>query len=302
MHPLPKCQALPLPGQQVAFEIDGVERLRWHHGGEYPRPFFYPLAGPSGTSLTRMGHPGDFTHDHHRSVWFAHANVAGMDFWGEGGKSRIRQERWLAYDDRDGYAAMAVELGWYGPDGQKLIQHELVAAVTPLPQQELLIELQSTLTAIPNELTLGQSNFGLLAVRVAKNISGFFGGGVITSSAGRTGEAANFGEPAAWMDYSGPVRAGGREGITYMDHPTNLEHPPRWHVREDGWMGASICRLRPIELRPDSPFVVRYLLHVHRGAVDPHVASAHLASFSKLPPFAVVKATAKHTKFEIRRA
>jgi hypothetical protein len=70
---LPRCCALALPDHQVSLQIDGIERLRWHFGPSYPRPFFYPLVGPSGASLTRIGHPGAPNHDHHRSVWFAHA-------------------------------------------------------------------------------------------------------------------------------------------------------------------------------------------------------------------------------------
>src|SRR6187455_2140055 len=102
----PRCQALPLPDHQASFQIDGVERLRWHYGRQYPRPFFYPLVGPTGSSLTRMGHPGDFTHEHHRSIWFAHHAVAGADFWSEGKRTSIRQKEWLDYLDSDSEAAL----------------------------------------------------------------------------------------------------------------------------------------------------------------------------------------------------
>ncbi|MGB1817136.1 MAG: DUF6807 family protein, partial [Rubripirellula sp.] len=54
----PRCQVVPLPQKQVAFVVDGQERLRWHASDDAPRPFFFPLTGPSGLPLTRMGHPG----------------------------------------------------------------------------------------------------------------------------------------------------------------------------------------------------------------------------------------------------
>ena len=50
--PLPRCQVVPLADHQATFTVDGVERLRWHFGSAYPRPFFYPLVGPSGAILT----------------------------------------------------------------------------------------------------------------------------------------------------------------------------------------------------------------------------------------------------------
>src|SRR5688572_19845493 len=97
--PLPRFTLLPLPDHQVSFQVGGMERLRWHHGPQYPRPFFYPLVGPaSGRSLTRMGHPGAPDHDHHRSIWFAHNKVTGVDFWADN-KTRIVQRQWLAYED-----------------------------------------------------------------------------------------------------------------------------------------------------------------------------------------------------------
>ena len=77
----PRCQIVPLPDFQASFRIAGRERLRWHFNPHYPRPFFYPFIGPSGESLTRMGHPGAPNHDHHRSIWFAHAVAGGEDFW-----------------------------------------------------------------------------------------------------------------------------------------------------------------------------------------------------------------------------
>ncbi len=77
----PRCQIVPLAAHQVSIQIDGEEKLRWNAGRDYPRPFFFPFNGPSGHSLTRMGHPGAPNHDHHQSVWFAHNKVLGIDFW-----------------------------------------------------------------------------------------------------------------------------------------------------------------------------------------------------------------------------
>lgn len=69
LAPRNRCEILPLPDHQVSLRVDGGERLRWHYGSSYPRPFFFPLAGPSGIPLVRMGHPGAPDHDHHRGVW-----------------------------------------------------------------------------------------------------------------------------------------------------------------------------------------------------------------------------------------
>ncbi len=127
----PRCQVVPLAGQQFAFAVDGHERLRWHASGDAPRPFFFPLIGPSGLPLTRMGHPGAPNHDHHRSIWFAHHKVLGIDFWSDNSKAVIRQEQWLALEDGDRDARMAAQLKWYdGHDPAPLVQQQVVFVVS----------------------------------------------------------------------------------------------------------------------------------------------------------------------------
>lgn len=298
----PRCQILPLSDHQVAFQIDGTDRLRWHFGPSYPRPFLYPLLGPSGTSLTRIGHPGAPNHDHHRSVWFAHEKVQGVNFWSDGTTSRIRQKQWLAYHDGDAEMVMGVLLGWSdGHDPKDLLEQELVVAVRPGPDSETFVELQTTFRPTAETLEFGKTNFGFLAVRMAKHLAAHFGGGTITNSEGAVGEPANFGKPAKWMDYSGPSPKGGDEGITYHDHPSNPGHPNSWHVREDGWMGSSPCLNGPLTTTKKQPLMLRYLLHVHRGGADAERAAKVAAEFATLPRFEVVRATVKHEQFTIRR-
>ncbi len=164
---------MPQAGHQVSLQIDGVERVRWHYGDEYPRPFFFPFNGPSGTSLTRIGHPGAQNHDHHQSVWFAHNKVNGLDFWANGTGTQIRQKMWYAYEDGDAEAIMASVSGWFGPDGTEVLEQELVAALIPLPGNEHALEIQITMR-LPQDVAtvdLEKTNFGFLAVRVAKSLS-----------------------------------------------------------------------------------------------------------------------------------
>src|ERR1041385_1697976 len=73
------------------------DRLRVEINGELfteyvfkdtPRPYCYPLIGPDGVAMTRnwpmKDVPNeDHDHPHHRSLWFTHGEVNGIDFWGE---------------------------------------------------------------------------------------------------------------------------------------------------------------------------------------------------------------------------
>ena len=308
MHTFPRCQIVPLPDSQVGFMVDGQERLRWHSGSQYPRPFFYPFIGPTGSTLTRVGHPGAPNHDHHRSIWFGHHKVAGMDFWGDAAGTQVRQKQWLVYEDGDEEAVMAVRLAWYdGHDPQELLEQEVIAAVRPGDDQEVSLELQTTLRPQAATLELGQTNFGLLAVRVAKNISTHFGGGTLVDSEGRTGESGIFGQRARWVDYAGPVPGAdatslSTAGILYADHPMNVTYPSHWHVREDGWMGASLCMQTPVQLIKDDPLTLRYLLHAHRGPVDQGRFNALAEAFAGRRPFRLQRSSRKHRQFDVARA
>jgi len=317
---IPRCQIVPLAEHQVSLRIDGDERLRWHFGTDYPRPFFFPFIGPAGESLTRMGHPGAPNHDHHQSVWFAYDKVLGISFWNNISPATIRQKEWLCYEDGDEEAVMAVKLNWYdGHDPAELIEQELVAVVRPGRSGETLLELQSTFRPRAEMLEFGKTNFGFLAVRVAKSISAAFGGGQLTNSEGAVGEPAIFGKPARWMDYSGPVAAGNSpsagnapaagdrsvpaqvtEGITFFDHPSNSESeaPVHWHVREDGWMGASPGMHGPLMTSQAKPLVVRYLLHAHDGPLDAKRANTISDAFAKRKPYQVRKSSIRHHMFE----
>lgn len=304
MPNIPRCQIIPLAGHQVSFQVDDREVLRWNAGTDYPRPFFFPVVAPSGAMLTRMGHPGAPDHDHHHSIWFAHHKVMGIDFWGNASGAVIRQLQWLAYDDDS--CRMAVELGWFdGHDPAPLLQQELICEVQPLAEpNEFTLELQSRFMPVSDSLEFEKTNFGFLAVRVAKSISAVFGGGVLTGSEGAQTEKSLFEQSARWIDYSGPTNREGNqvEGITYFDHPSNPGQPTTWHVRDDGWLCASPCMKSSIMTTKQEPLILRYLLRIHSGAIKPEQANNIYSEFSARSAMHVVKGTKPHTRWEVKRA
>ncbi len=298
---IPRCRILPLPNSQVSFLIDNEERTRWHFGAEYERPFFFPMNGPAGESLTRIGHPGAPNHDHHRSVWFAHHKVAGINFWGNNTTARIRQTEWLCYEEGDDEARMVVKLHWTdGHDPKELIQQELIAIVRPGDKKETFLEIQTTFVPVAESLEFEKTNFGFFAVRMATNIAEVFGGGLLTNSKREIHENNIFGKPASYMDYSGPVAKDVTEGITYFDHPANPGFPNRWHVRKDGWMGCSPCMNEAITTTKAKPLTLRFLLHLHAGAFNKNRADEVSKSFANHVGYELSKRPKKHTSWGVQ--
>jgi hypothetical protein len=293
-YQVPRVQIVPQPDDQVSVQVDGHERLRWHTSPRDPRPFFFPLIGPSGRSLTRMGHPADPTHDHHRSFWWGHHDVAGVSFWEEKrnipGGPRIRQEAWVHYQDGADEAGLVVRIGWFDAHNVRLMQQEMVAVYRPLPEGEGWLELQTTFTPALDRLTLGKTNFGFLGLRVAASLSAHYGGGRLTNSGGGRGEKEVFAKPARWLDYSGPITASAREGVTWFDHPTNPRHPTHWHARDDGWMSAAFSLPAAYTLERDKPLRLRYGFHIHAGESDAKRADKRAAAFAAAPAWELAPA------------
>ena len=282
--PVPVAQAIPLPHHEASLQRQGLELARLHYEPDGLRPFVYPVIGPSGRSLTRMGHPHDpVTHSHHNSVWISHHDVNGVSFWDDRGKGRIVVQRAEQFEDGDDEAAVLTVAEWRA-DGVAALTERRRTAIRLMPNNEwmLLIDLQLE-SAGTNAVTFGKTPFGLVGVRMAKTIGVHDGGGTIRNSEGGVNEKGVLWKPARWVDYSGPITATAREGLTLMDHPANPNHPTTFHVRDDGWMGASLTHHGARLLKIGEPLRLRYALYVHAGAPDTTTIQRQWDAFAKAP-------------------
>jgi len=284
--PVPKFQVLPLPHDQASFVRGDAEIARYHFSPSQRRPFVYPVVGPSGRSLTRMGHPRDPQgHSHHNSVWISHEKVNGISFWGDRGKGKIVHRLTENFEDLGESSWMTIVNAWVdeGAKDKVLMVERRRTAVRLLEgdQWMLMIDLQLEAPSASEKVTLGESAFGLIGVRMAKTIGVHDGGGEIRNSAGASGEEAIFRKPAKWVDYSGPIREGIVEGITLMDHPANPGHPSPFHVRADGWMGICLTFTGERVIEPGKPLRLRYGLFVHSGKPGAEALEKRWNEFAK---------------------
>ena len=76
------------PDGKLRIEING-ELFAEYHYKDVSRPFLYPVMASGNIPVTRdwpMKNSENEEHDHphHRSLWYAHGDVNGHDFWSEG--------------------------------------------------------------------------------------------------------------------------------------------------------------------------------------------------------------------------
>jgi len=285
--PVPRMQVLPLPGDQAAVSRDGLEIARYYFGKDLYRPFLYPIIGPSGRSLTRMGHPHDpNTHSHHNSVWLSHHDVGGVGFWNDAKSSegRIVHQKLLRYEDADDEALIEVLNMWIdgAGGGKALLEEQRAMRFRPQKEGQWLLVLDMALSAPKQPVTLGKTNFGFIGVRMAKTIGVHDGGGMIRNSEGAINERQVHEKSARWVDYSGPITPRAYEGITLLDHPQNPNHPTVFHVRGDGWMGASLTFDGDRTIEPGQSLKLRYGLWMHAGVPAAEAIDEQFAAFAKV--------------------
>ena len=281
---VPRLQVVPLPYGQASFQREGVEIARYHFGPGLERPFLYPIVGPFGRSLTRMGHPHDpESHSHHNSVWITHHDVNGNNFWVDSSGATIRHKRIVEYIDEGETSSIVAENEWVTKAGKILLDETRKTSVTLLEGREWLLVIDLELKARDETVTLGKTPFGMIGVRMAKTIGVHDGGGRIRNSEGAVNEKEVFWKRARWVDYSGAIANGVLEGVTLFDHPDNPNHPSYFHVRNDGWMGASLTFDGPREIQPGEPLHLRYGLYVHSDMKSVAAIEAQWKRFAGLP-------------------
>jgi len=300
----------PLDGALQVF--DAHRPVTTYHVGPTPgrvelpgfsirRPFFYPVNGPDGVGLTEFGKPHDPTgsHAHHYSLWIAHANVAGQDFWSERGGTIAHQQLEQLLDGPV-FCRLAQTTRWIAKDADQLRERRQVTVYRAAADFRLVdFELEFT-PPRAEAVELGKTTFGFLAVRVAQSMTPFDGGGEILNARGDRNEQQAHLKRAEWLDQSGPIapasekpdgpgQKAGRTaadrpapprwgGIAVFDHPGNASHPTVWHCRNDGWAGAALNAEGPYAIRPGETLRLRYRLCLHRGnATDARVADQYAA-------------------------
>ena len=81
-------------GSAFTVVVNGEFFTEYHFGPDDRKPYLYPIHAPGGIPITRgwpMEELPDEAHDHphHTSLWFAHGDVNGHDFW-HGGDTDAR--------------------------------------------------------------------------------------------------------------------------------------------------------------------------------------------------------------------
>jgi hypothetical protein len=271
-----------------------------------PRPYCYPILGPGGAAMTRnypmKDTPGeDRDHKHHRSLWFAHGSVNGLDFWSEDNSfGKTLHESFAEIKSGQDMGVIRSRNNWVAADGKLVCMDDRTLRFYNRPANERLVDFEITLHASHGELTFGDTKEGTMSLRLAETMrlkpskenAGKTGGHIVNSAGARDG--ATWGKRAAWCDYSGPVD-GKTVGVAIFDHPQNPRHPTWWHVRDYGLFAANPFGQHDFEKLPDKTagnlvipasqsVTFRYRFYFHEGDDRQARVAERYADYTKAVP------------------
>ena len=261
---------------QLQIQIDGKAFGTLNHGGDWRKPFLFPVHAPNGKNVLRdiiptkdqQGSSKDGTdHFHHKGVWVAvdSVNDEKLNFWHESDLIRCDSVNFQGSEDS---GQIVIRNSWMQGD---LVLASEVTTVTIYPSRLLTYHIE--LSAIEKDVTFHDTKEGFFAVRVAHTMREMEGGSIVNAE-GLKGSGDCWGKPSPWIDYYGPVE-GETCGVTLMDHPDNFRES-RYHVRGYGLFGISPFGPKtyssgkqpvdPVTLTPGGDkLTLDYGLYVHDG-------------------------------------
>lgn len=259
------------------------------------KPIIWPLVGPDGVKMTR-DYPMDpdsederHDHPHHRSLWFTHGDVNGVDFWLEGGEGGITEHQKFTKLDANDHAVVATANKWKTADGKPVLSDARRFTFGTSGDQRW-VDCEFKLIASHGAVNFGDTKEGTFGLRLAESLTVDAGqGGTIVTSGGEKDRDA-WGVKAEWVDYYGPLQ-GQTMGVAILCHPSTYNFPNRWHVRTYGLFAANpfgihhfVGDSEPTDgmvLPEGESWTFRYRVLLHHGDAEQAKIAQQYAEFAE---------------------
>ena len=278
------------------------------------QPAMWPLIGPLGQRLTRSYPLGERQeleqedHPHHCSLWFAHGGVRKADgpgdwkdYWHinaqKPSNEQIKHREFTRIETLPGHAVVETENDWMTGESRLLADRRTLAFGVSGEGADTVRWIDATirLTATDGAVEFQDTKEGSFGVRVAgaMKLDANLGGRVLNSRQQK--DAAAWGQPAEWVDYSGPIDSSGTQGgVTILTHPDSFRPVCRWHVRGYGLFAANPfgkAQFPPgepaqgaVTLADGEALTLRYLIVLHNGDATAKQIDAWRQAYSENGP------------------
>ncbi|MFK5923995.1 MAG: PmoA family protein [Verrucomicrobiota bacterium] len=300
---------------KLRIELDGklFTEYLYNSGKSDFFPIFYPVLGPGEVLMTRdypmkkrEGESSD--HPHHRSLWFGHHDINGVDFWAVQGNNKqplgkTVHQKFTNIKSGKNSGTFTSENNYVTPDGKIVLTDERTIVIHQRdPKTDArMLDFTIKFKASHGKVVFGDNKDGCMAIRLHPSMrvdqqrkdveNPIKAEGHILNSEGVRDKPA-WGKRAKWVDMTGPVD-GKAVGVSIFDHPSNLRHPTWWHARSYGLVSANPFGKHHFEGLKDQPeagnytldegktLTLRYRFYFHQGDEKQGKVAEHYEAFSK---------------------
>lgn len=259
--------------KKVDVLVDGKLFTSYIYPSNVMKPVLWPVMSPAGNMLTRsygmVNKAGDRTdHPHHIGVWLNYGDVNGLDFWNN--SDAIKPERKDHYgsiyhksidkvESNGNQAILEVSAEWKSPANELMLEEKTKLEFSSINNVRI-IDRETTLTAVIDEVKFTDNKEGMFAIRVARELELpsekptklVDSHGVVTkvdkmdntyvkgnyrSAEGVEGKEV-WGTRCRWMKLASEIK-GEQVALVIIDHPSNVGYPTYWHARDYGLFAAN---------------------------------------------------------------
>jgi hypothetical protein len=268
------------PGTSLALCREDAVVWQFNYAQQEPKPFFHPVATPSGIVLS-CDRPPD--HAWHHGLWFCWKYINGINYWepAQGSDLPAGRTKWEDVEiavKEDGSANISLDLTYAPADKPAVLTEKRVIAVSPPDRKgTYYFDWMCRFTAGNEDLQLDRTpledepggqpwgGYAGLSVRLSQSLSDR--GAATTDGPVEFNAQSRFRGRALAMDYHGAVQ-NSQVGMAICDHPDNLNHPSPWYAIRTPVMSyfspAVIC-YGPASLSAGQSMTLKYRVLVHAG-------------------------------------
>lgn len=224
-------------GNRIDVSIGGNLFTQYVFSEDEKYPFFFPVNGPSGFSVTSMRNS---LYPHHSSLFFGCDRVNGGNYWQEGlERGRIRTLRAEILKTGKDSVVIENECIWSRPGAESPVRDIRTITITSPSKDLYQIDFNIRLDML-TDVKIEKTNHSFFSARMAPDLSAANGGTLVNAEGnlGEAGDQGTFGKRSPWMAGYG-TRSGKTEGLAIFQHPSNAWYPSPWFTRDYGFLSPT---------------------------------------------------------------